>query len=151
MSTSVLSICILSLAFISFARAEIEPPTQKRFSGAKAHEEIQAFMTSRWHRQVWQIECKPIEGLADSSPTWHIKGTQWWVRLEGPEHLRGSLSLKALDPTQVYEFAGIPVDHNYGVITFYLLSKPKGMTAPDDKKDAEQDGAGQPATRSESK
>lgn len=125
MNTLTKSICILVLGFISIARSEVQPPKKDILSGAEAFAEIQVFMTKRWHRQTWQIEHKSIAGLPDAPPVWHVKGTPYWVRLDGPEDLKGRLNLNGLDTTQVYEFTGIAVDQCYSVITFYALSAPK--------------------------
>lgn len=128
MNTLSKSICLLFLGFIATARSEVKPPKQDLFSGEEANAEIQSFMDKRWHRQTWHIEHKPIEGLPDARPVWHVKGTHWWVRLEGPDHLKAKLNLNEFDTTQVYEFTGVAVDQNYGAITFYVISAPKSIT-----------------------
>jgi len=85
-------------------------------------------MTTRWHRQAWRIEFKPIAGLSGSQ-AWHVAGTHAWVRLDGPEHLKEHCDLAKLDSKSIYQFDGIPVDQNYGTITFYLLSLPEQVAA----------------------
>src|SRR5690606_33099073 len=112
MINSLQATCISSFVLILSASAEVTPPAQERFSGAKASKEIQGFMTKRWHRQTWQIEYKTIEGLEGSSARWHIKGNFWWVQLDGPEHLLKMLDLNKLDKKKTYEFVGVPVDQN---------------------------------------
>ena len=44
--------CVLFLALVAFARAELKLPKQKSFSGAEAQEEIDVLMTKGWGHQV---------------------------------------------------------------------------------------------------
>jgi hypothetical protein len=123
-SISLLSYCFL-LGLLPLAMAEVaSPPPPIIFQGKAAQAEIGNFMTTRWHRQAWRIEFKPIAGLPGGRPVWHVAGTSAWVRLDGPTDLKEHCDLGKLDPASVYQFEGIPVDQNYGTITFYLLSLP---------------------------
>ena len=81
-------------------------------------------MSTRWHRQAWRIEFRPVAGLSSSS-MWHVAGTNAWVRLDGPDHLKDHCDLAKMDTKSVYEITGVPVDQNYGTITFYILSPPE--------------------------
>lgn len=119
---------VAALALLPIAPAavtEVAPPPRTIFEGKAAEAEIGSFMHTRWYRQTWRIEFKAIAGLPGSDPVWHVAGTHEWVRLEGPPHLKELCDLAKLDTTSRYEFEAIPVDQNYGVITFYLLSPPR--------------------------
>lgn len=94
-------------------------------SGRNASKELGVFMSERWNRQVWQIECRTALGYTDPRPTWHLKGTMDWVRFVGPEHLKEHLDIDKLDPASTYEITGVPVDYNYGCYSLYILSLPK--------------------------
>jgi len=140
-------LCIACLVCVLPAKSEVKEPQSEIFQGGKADAKIREFMTSDWRRQKWQIEKKPIVGLDESSPAWHIKGTMWWVRIEGPDYLKENFDLNKLDPKLVYEFTGIPVDQNYGVVTFYLLSPIQRLDSKQSEAHAEQAGADPPATK----
>jgi hypothetical protein len=144
-------LCVANFVCVMPANSEVKGPQFEIFQGGKADAKIREFMTSDWHRQKWQIEKRPIEGLPGSAPTWHVKGTMWRVRIEGPDRLKENFDLDKLDPKLVHEFTGIPVDESYGVITFYLLSGVKKLGSKQSETHDEQAGTGQPATRSESK
>jgi hypothetical protein len=120
MKTAPLSLLILT-AFVMTSHAELSVETVL-YEAAEADAQIRSFMNERWHRQLWVIEYRPIEGLTDRT-AWHVKGTMWWVRIEGPG--AKGVELSSLDKNIDYEFIGLPVDQNYGVITFYLTKPPQ--------------------------
>ena len=131
-TTFIACFALLTLALPAAAQA---PKTV--FQGKKAQEEIGGFMSTRWHRQTWRIEFRPVAGLSSSS-MWHVAGTHAWVRLDGPNHLKEHCDLAKLDPNSIYEIVGVPVDQNYGAITFYILSPPEKVADETPKKAADE-------------
>ena len=94
-------------------------------------------MAERWAKQEWHIEFR--KGRDESKDfDWFVKGTPWRVRLEPAWYLTHDSDLKFpdladFDRTHPYRFIGTPVDQTYGVITFYLTSRPEKFsdTAPE--------------------
>ena len=124
-STPILAcFALLALACPSFAQT---PATV--LHGKEAADEIAIFMKTRWHRQAWRIVSKPVDDPTDSRSMWLVEGTNHWVRLDSPDGLKEHCDLAKLDPKSIYEIVGLPVDQNYGTITFYILSSPKKITA----------------------
>ena len=79
-------------------------------------------MLDRWvspERQTWRIDYRSISGLVGEE-SWHIEGTQYWVRLY-PE----VYSLEELDKESVYEIDAVALNQNYGVIDFYIYQFPE--------------------------
>jgi len=94
-----------------------QPPA---VDGADAY--LREQMRARWsspERRTWRIEYRPITGLSDRS-SWHVQGTSWWVRIY-PDVFK----LDDLDKKHIHELDAVALDQNYGVIDFYVYSRPQ--------------------------
>ena len=136
MRSAISSACLVLWAFISPAPAQAQAPGTV-LEGKTANEELGAFLSTRWHRQAWKLEFKPVDGLSSGS-RWHVAGTPYWARLDGPDNLKDHFDLAKMDTQSTYQFTGIPVDLNYGTITFFVLRPPEKVVGKTPTKDSEE-------------
>lgn len=122
------------LALLTLVLPALSQAPKTVLQGKEAIDEIGIFMNSRWHRQAWRIDFRSIDPGQQAQPVWHVAGTSAWARLDGPDHLKEHCDLSKLDPKSVYEIVGVPVDQNYGAITFYILSPPEKVATETPKK-----------------
>jgi hypothetical protein len=115
--------CLALLSFIAPTAAQAQARGTV-LEGKTANEELGAFLSTRWHRQTWKLEFKPVDGLSSGS-RWHVAGTPYWADLDGPDDLKHHFDLAKMDTQSTYQFTGIPVDLNYGTITFFVLRPPE--------------------------
>lgn len=104
------ALLLLLVSRSSLLAAEPDPSNKETYIGEKAAKELQDFLSKRWYKQKWQIEYKAVEGSKDNM-MWHIRqspSSSWWVRLDGPEHLRQWTDLSKLDRRAVHAFLHHP-------------------------------------------
>ena len=102
-----------SLCSIAHAQAPAKEAPLKAVEGKKQA----SILMSKVSQHTWKIESQKNEaGIVE----WYIKGTKTKVHLLHDKWQKEGTSLRMLDPSQVYEFRGMPVSSDKDKFTFFM-------------------------------